>query len=360
MNIKRILTIVLCTLLAAILVLGGILLSKVWPLLSSGSFSSTAEPTEPTSPTVPSETPTEPEATEHVHEYVLSDTTNATCTGYGWKVYTCKTCGISHMPTEERVDPLGHNYEERTVTEATCTEAAVIERTCTRCGHQDTSVNQENKPLGHNWGHGQVYVATCEEGGYTEFVCMRCNLVEKRDQTEPLGHQFENAVAFPATCTEDAYTLELCSRPGCGGENKIIEENTAIGHTPDSWHTLDTGEFVQFCTTCLAPLMEDADSSKTYDILINQQQVHADPSGEGVAYISHELTIGVSGDASAKPFHYTVNDYLCNDSLVLTYQQGIGLVITYTDQENVSHSYYIDHAASLTITIPLTGAPTIE
>jgi hypothetical protein len=189
---------------------------------------------------------------------------------------------------------------------------------------------------------------------------MRCNLVEKRDQTDPLGHQFENAVAFPATCTEDAYTLELCSRPGCGGENKIIEENTAIGHTPDSWHTLDTGEFVQFCTTCLAPLMEDADSSKTYDILINQQQVHADPSGEGVAYISHELTIGVSGDASAKPFHYTVNDYLCNDSLVLTYQQGIGLVITYTDQENVNHSYYIDHAAPLTITIPVAGAPTIE
>lgn len=360
MNIKRILTIVLCTLLAAILVLGGILFSKVWPLLASGAFSATAEPTEPTSPTVPSETPTEPEPTEHVHEYVLSDTTNATCTGYGWKVYTCKTCGISHMPTEERVDPLGHNYEERTVTEATCTEAAVIERTCTRCGHQDTSVNQENKPLGHNWGHGQVYVATCEEGGYTEFACTRCNLVEKRDQTDPLGHQFESTAAFPATCTEDAYTLELCSRPGCGGENKLVEENTAIGHTPDSWHALDTGEFVQFCTTCLAPLMEDADNSKTYDILINQQQVYADPSGEGVAYISHELTIGVSGDASAKPFHYTVNDYLCNNSLVLTYQSGVGLVITYTDQENVSHSYNIDHAAPLTITIPLTGAPTIE
>ena len=292
-----------------------------------------------------------------MHTYELSDTIAATCDGYGWKVYKCSTCEHTHMPVEERTDPLGHNYKSSTTMESTCTEPGTIEEVCTRCGNKTAT---QKEPLGHNWGHGAVHDATCDAGGYTEFTCMRCGFAEQRDTTEPLGHQLENPVTFPATCTEDAYTASTCAREGCEFVDKVIEVGTATGHTPDSWHALDSGEFAQFCTTCLAPLMEDADSSKTYDILINQQQVHADPSGEGVAYISHELTIGVSGDASAKPFHYTVNDYLCNDSLVLTYQQGIGLVITYTDHENVSHSYYIDHAASLTITIPLTGAPTIE
>lgn len=354
MNAKRILFIVLCVLLAAILVLTGIALSKVSGLLGLGDTPA------PTEPTVPTEAPTDPQNTEHVHDYVLTDTIDATCDGYGWKVYTCRSCDHTHMPVDQRVDPLGHNYEVSSVTEATCTEGGITECTCTRCGHKDTPADQQKAPLGHSFDHGQVYTATCDAGGFTQFVCMRCGLEEKKDPTEPLGHQFENTVTFPATCTEDAYTLALCSRPGCGAEEKVIEAGTATGHTPDSWHVLDTGEFVQLCTTCFSPLMEAADSSKAYDILINQHQVHADPSGEGVAYISYMLTIGVSGDSSAKLFRYTVNDYLCNDTLVFSYQPDAGFVLAYTDPDGTAHRYFIDHTETLTITVPLTGIPTIE
>ncbi|MBQ9930198.1 MAG: hypothetical protein IJO72_05415 [Oscillospiraceae bacterium] len=353
MDIKRILFIALCVLLATILILTGIAVIKIGSVFG---FSDTPDPTEPTEPT---EAPTEP-ATQHVHDYVLSETIAATCDGYGWNIYTCQTCDHTHMPVSERVDPLGHDYQLSTVVEATCTEAGLTEYTCTRCDRKNTPESEQQAPLGHNWGHGQVYVATCEEGGYTEFVCMRCNLVEKRDQTEPLGHQFENAVAFPATCTEDAYTLELCSRPGCGGENKIIEENTAIGHTPDSWHTLDTGEFDLFCTVCATSLAVKADETQTYGILLDHTQVHADPSGEGVSHISHTVTLGITGDSSVKLFVYTVNDYLCNDTLTLSYENGTGFVWEYTDADGVNQRFTVDHTADLTITVPLSGTATVE
>ena len=128
LNIKRILFIVLCVLLATILILTGIALSKI------GNLFGAPEAPAPTEPTAPSETPTEPEATLHTHDYILSDTIQATCDGYGWKIYTCQICQHTHMPVDERIDPLGHDYQAGAITEATCTEGSFVEYTCTRCG----------------------------------------------------------------------------------------------------------------------------------------------------------------------------------------------------------------------------------
>ena len=356
MNIKRILFIAVCVLLATILVLTGIALSKV-----SGVLVFLNPPTPaPTEPTAPSETPTEPEATVHVHDYVLTDKIGAACDGYGWNIYTCQTCQHTHMPVDERIDPLGHNYEVSKSTEATCTEAGYTELTCTRCGRKDVPADQQQAPLGHSWGHGQVYVATCEEGGFTRFTCQRCCIEETKDQTEPLGHQFDDVINYPATCTEDAYTIALCVREGCGAQDQVTEAGTATGHISSGWQIQESGEFLQLCTACFTPLTEKAEEGKPYGILLDLQQTHADPSGEGVAYISHSVTIGISGDVSAKLFTYTVNDYLCNNTLTLSYEPGTGFVMEYTDQDGVNQRYFINHTAVLTITIPLTGAPTIE
>lgn len=354
MNIKRILFIVVCVLLATILVLTGIALSKVSGVLGLLNPPAPA----PTEPTVPSEVPTEPEATVHVHDYILTDTIDAACDGYGWKIYTCQTCQHTHMPVEERTDPLGHNYEVSKSTEATCTEAGFTEMTCTRCGRKEVPTDQQKKPLGHSFDHGLITEATCTEGGSTKFTCQRCGIEEVKDETQPLGHQFETKEVSPATCTEDAYTITACTR--CAVEDKVIEVGTATGHSSSGWQIQESGEFVQLCTSCFTPLMEKADENKPYGILLNLQQVHADPSGEGVAYISHSVTIGISGDVSAKLFTYTVNDYLCNDTLTLSYESGTGFIMEYTDQAGVNQRYFINHTAELTITIPLTGAPTIE
>ncbi len=223
MNIKRILFIALCVLLATVLILTGLALAKVGKL-----FGFTQPPT-PVESTVPSTAPTEPEATQHVHDYVLTETIDATCDGYGWKIYTCQTCEHTHMPVNERTDPLGHNYEVTTVTEATCTEGGFTEYTCSRCGRKDTPADAQQQPLGHDFGHGMVTEATCTEGGSTKFTCQRCGIEEKKDITEALGHQFDSVATFPATCTEDAYTLSTCTR--CGFEEKVIEVGTATNHS---------------------------------------------------------------------------------------------------------------------------------
>ncbi len=354
MNIKRILFIAVCVLLATILVLTGIALSKVSGVLGLLSPSTQA----PTEPPVPSEVPTEPEATVHVHDYVLTDTIDAACDGYGWNIYTCQTCQHTHMPVDERIDPLGHNYEVSKSTEATCTEAGFTELTCTRCGRKETPADQQKEPLGHNFDHGLITEATCTEGGSTKFTCQRCGIEEVKDETKPLGHQFETKETSPATCTEDAYTITACTR--CAAEDKVIEVGTATGHNSSGWQVQESGELAQLCTNCFIPLTEKAEDGKPYGILLNLQQVHADPSGEGVAYISHSVTIGISGDISAKIFTYTVNDYLCNNTLTLSYKPGIGFVMEYTDQDGVNQRYFINHTASLTITIPLTGTPTVE
>ncbi len=350
MDIKRILFIALCVLLATILILTGIAVIKIGSVFG---FSDTPDPTEPTEPT---EAPTEP-ATQHVHDYVLSETIGATCDGYGWNIYTCQTCDHTHMPVSERVDPLGHDYQLSTVVEATCTEAGLTEYTCTRCDRKNTPKSEQQAPLGHNWGHGQVHAATCEEGGYTEFTCMRCDLVEKRDETAPLGHQLGESVSYPATCTEDACTVSTCQR--CAFADRVIEAGTATGHTPGVWYA-QSGEFDLFCTVCATSLAVKADETQTYGILLDHTQVHADPSGEGVSHISHTVTLGITGDSSVKLFVYTVNDYLCNDTLTLSYENGTGFVWEYTDADGVNQRFTVDHTADLTITVPLSGTATVE
>lgn len=349
MNAKRILFIVLCVLLAAILALTGIALSKVGNLFG---FFETPTPVETTTP---SEAPTEPEATQHVHDYVLTDTIAAACDGYGWNIYTCQTCSHTHMPVSERTDPLGHDYQATTVTEATCTEAGFTELTCSRCGRKDTPADQQTEPLGHSFGHGLITEATCTEGGFTKFTCQRCGVEEIKDETEPLGHQFDSVVTSPATCTEDACTVSTCTR--CAFEDKVIEVGSATGHTPGEWH-MQAGEYAKHCSICAANLQERADAGKNYSILLQPHQTLTDENG--VSYTQYSVTIGVSGDASVMIFTYTVNDYLGNDTLCFSYESGIGFIMEYVNQAGENVRLTIDHTAPLTITVYPDQFPTVE
>ena len=356
MNAKRILFIVLCALLAIMLTLAGIVIFK---------FVGTSTPNQPTvtTPTIPvditpteppTDAPTEPPATEHVHDYVLKETVDATCTGYGWKVYTCRTCKITNMPADQRTDPLGHNYETSTVTESTCTEPGITEEVCTRCGDKTAT---QKEPLGHSWGYGAVHDATCTEGGGTKFTCLLCGTEEIKDQTEPLGHAFGEPTHFPATCTEDAYTLALCTREGCDAHDQVIEVGTATGHTAGTWHYQGPNEFYLHCSVCAISLRKPAGEGIAYDILLNQQQAMTDETG--AAYTSHAITIGVPDDASVEAFTYTVNNYLGDENLTISYQVGVGFVMTIL-LDGTQQSYSINHCAPLTITISPDGIPTIE
>jgi len=365
MNAKRILFIVLCALLVITLIMASIVIFKLaefglFEILfpSSESESTSPKPTAP-DPTVPSEKPTDPEATVHEHNFVLTESVKPTCTGYGWNVYTCQTCNHVHMPENERIAPLKHDYGEgKVIKEATCTEGGLTEYACTRCGHVDASASKETEPLGHNYDHGHIYEATCTEGGYTKFTCLRCGVDELKDQTDPVGHRFEKPVSFPATCTEDAYSAIACTYEGCTEmQDKVIEVGTAPGHTPEEWTVMETGELVQKCSTCHLPTGE-LYGEKDYSILFNFQQTHTD--ADGITYVSHTVTIGVSNDPSTQMVTYTIYDYLGNDTLSLSFQSGLGFVLEYLDQENVSHYCFINQKTPLTIMLYSDGGLAIE
>ena len=356
MSTKRILFIVLCALLAIMLTLAGIVIFKFVDTPDSNPTFTTT-PTDPvdTAPTEPStDAPTEPQATDHVHDYVLTETVDATCTGYGWKIYTCRTCKITNMPADQRIEPLGHNYETSTTMEATCTEPGMTEETCTRCGDKTA---QQTEPLGHSWGYGALHDATCTEGGGTKFTCLICGAEEIKDQTEPLGHAFGEPTLFPATCTDDAYTLALCTRIGCDGQDKIIEVGTAIGHTAGTWHFQGSNTFYLHCSICSTSLRKPAGEGVAYDILVDQQQDMTDETG--ASYTCHSVTIGVADDASVENFTYTVNNYLGVENVTLSYEIGAGFVMT-IGLDDAQQSYSINHCAPLTITISLEGIPTVE
>lgn len=348
MSTKRILFILLCALLVIILVLTGVAISRIGNLFGLNTTPAATEPP------VPIEGPTEPQATQHQHSYILTDTIKATCDGYGWNIYTCQGCQQTHMPVDERMDPLGHNYEATTVTEATCTEAGYAEYTCTRCSKTDVPADKQQEPLGHNFDHGRVHEATCTEGGYTQSTCLRCGITETKDQTEALGHQYGEPVVFPATCTEDAYTVATCTL--CAAEDKVIEVGTATGHIPGVWHFQGPNAFYLHCEVCACSLRETAAEGVAYDILLDFPQAATDETG--AAYTIRTVTVGVPGDSTVKMFSYTINDYLGDESLSVSYQAGVGFVMTFL-VDGVEQSYSVDHCQSLTITIAADGIPSI-
>ena len=107
----------------------GAALADHWPII--GTFTYTVEQ----------------EEGEHVHSYVMTEESPATCTEEGYRIYTC-ACGESY---EEPLAALGHDYQISSRTEATCTEPGEIVYTCGRCGD---SYLEMIPAAGHNYQDG--------------------------------------------------------------------------------------------------------------------------------------------------------------------------------------------------------------
>lgn len=107
----------------------GTALADHWPII--GTFTYTVEQ----------------ENGEHVHNYVMTSETPATCTTEGSKTYTCE-CGESYT---EPMAALGHAYELTSQTSASCTEAGKIVYTCSRCSD---SYTETIPAAGHKYVNG--------------------------------------------------------------------------------------------------------------------------------------------------------------------------------------------------------------
>lgn len=342
MKAKKILFAVMCSLLALVIILSCVVAVRVSQMFNGSTASpestgapsteeSTTVPTEestaPSQTTAPTETdettlpttiPTEstaPTEETHVHDFVLTDSVTATCTTYGYNIYTC-ACGKQEIPHDEQVSPLGHNFGAGEVIEASCEEAGCTRYTCSRCGiAEDRDVVNA---LGHNYEIAETVDPSCSAPGFTRSVCAGCG-DEILEEIESLVHSFEPTQIVDGSCTEDGYTLYVC---GNCGQEEMRDIITASGHELTSWK-----DGSRSCVNC--DLVETHQDLYITNVLASGSDI--------VDYKLYRISIGT--DYSAEDFVYYINDYINNGTLTYHYDTNYGLVITYQENGDIKTEY---------------------
>lgn len=280
---KRILLAVMCTLLALVVVMGGIVFDKVNTLLSvaqppqstPGASTGQTDPPATSEATEPEQSrPTEP---PHEHNLVLKESISATCTAFGYNVYTC-ACGKTYLPNEEYTNPLGHDYVA-----------------------------------------GETVELTCTQDGYTPYTCTRCEDVDKRDYQEAEGHHLESETVVPPTCDEEGYTTGFCT---VCEEDVIYDIVQPNGHEYGEWNTTNEagdaipGKKERICGTCGGVDTELIPPTGTLEI--KNQTVTTLTDNENVEYQCYVITVGT--ELTPDAYTYTINSYV-NDQLTFVYDE---------------------------------------
>lgn len=331
MNLKRILFIIMCVLLALTIILTAVVISRVSGMLQGGKPSvtvtegNTGDPTgeaptgdaqQPTGGEAPTgETPTEG---NHEHNMVKYSVNYPGCTQYGWTVFKC-SCGKTS--TGEFKDPLGHSYGTGTTVAATCTEGGYTSYTCSRCSHVDDNFNR-TQPLGHDFTIVMEEVdATCTENSYIIRRCSHSGCKETQKEILPetaTGHDWvesENDRTEP-TCTETGKKVFACGADGCTATKE--EVTPALGHDLGDWTTGSEGQ-----ASCTRP---DCGITVTESQLKILKTSHSN-DGSCTHYI-----IEVGTDETGCLYTYEVVNYL-TDEPTFTYENGVGLKVTYSEGE---------------------------
>lgn len=293
MTPKRILFAAMCALLVIVIIMTGIVIHRAGKLLtgsdrlagstegsSEESTESTGESTGESATEESSENTSQSTAeSEHTHDFVLTQTIDATCENYGWNIYTCSICEHMDMPLNERTDPLGHEYD-----------------------------------------HGVVVSATCTQGGCTRYTCTRCGGVDEQNVTEALDHSWDAGTLIEATCTEGAATEYHCTREGCTEtKREAVEGSTpAGGHSYGAWTQTDSGTFERTCSACGAVESSDA-------LGIRKEMSTTVQDGD-TSYVLYEIYVGT--EAEPMLLRYEIMDYLQSE-IQYTYDTARGLVVSY-------------------------------
>lgn len=168
----------------------------------------------------------------HVHNYTVAATTEATCEKAGMVTKQC-SCGSSKTET---ISALGHDYKETTSTAATCTTPGSSVKVCSRCKDKKT---ENIAAKGHNYQVTSTTKPTCSTSGSEVKTCSNCN--DKQTTTlSKLNHTYQTSKTA-ATCTEQGKEISKCSTCGAVGQTK---NTPALGH---DWEDTVTKEAT--CTT---------------------------------------------------------------------------------------------------------------
>ena len=210
----------------------------------SGSSSTTSTPSTPATPAPPACS----------HEWVVTDSVDATCIVEGSITYTCSKCGKTKTDAVAKTE---HSYELTAQTEATCKDKATETYTCSVCGDIYTL---EGELGNHIYTRSAESVeATCEEAGTTVYICSICGDTYS-EEVPALGHDFSQTkeVIKAPTCTEEGVKAYICKRCGVTNEEEPIPAtgHTTVYNTLESPTFLHKGRAVDYCTTCKQNITE--------------------------------------------------------------------------------------------------------
>lgn len=270
MPLKRIVLIIMCSILAVMVIMMGVMVGKVAPVLgallglnedpaptvppTTQTDPTTQPATDPTTqPTVPPTTqPTVPPTTDPKHEHnyaTLKEEKKPTCAAEGYKIFIC-SCGETK---QETVDPLAHSFGAGKLVTPTCTEGGYTLRKCAICGYEEKQ--DEKDALGHNYKETETVAVGCEQDGYVESQCELCEDIKRENIVKATGHTWVAGKVHEPTCTEEGYTEYSCSNKDCE-EKKKDDKVPALEHKFGAWSVVKDpaagkpGEEERKCSVC--------------------------------------------------------------------------------------------------------------
>lgn len=260
------------------------------------------------------------------HNFILLDSTEASCLMLGYDRYLCTECG--KIEKRDYVNALGHAWQGILIREATCETDGKLMELCFRCGEAKVKTTPKGE---HDYSSYPVE-ATCTSSGYTVKECVNCGDRHITDITNALAHNYK-AHTTPATCEAGGRTLHLCH--GCGS-SFITDYTDSLGH---SWndgevitHPSCTGEGVTEyrCTRCNTSKLEPIPATD-----------HT--AGDAATCIDDQLCVdcgAVITRALKHSFEAVVTDATCTEMGFTTYtcsECGISYKSDYTNPLGHNH-----------------------
>lgn len=258
------------------------------------------------------------------HDWDSKTVVNPTCAAAGYTRETCKNCGLIRYTAGAAAT--GHTTTTETVA-ATCTADGYIRTYCTKC-KAEIGDRTTLKKSGHSFGEWtDIVTATCGQTGVQYHECSACKQIEYRTVEKLTDHSYEDVVTAP-TCTAQGYTTHTCTV--CGGsyvdtyidvlshnmENVAEESQAATCMTPSI--TVDK------CSRCDYKTVTVGSDTKGHDF----QEV-ADKSQAATCGQSGYRTMECSG-CGLEYKEYTDNATGKHDWKYETKQEGTTLTVTAT------------------------------
>ena len=150
----------------------------------------------------------------HVHDYVISNRQEATCTKNEVITYICE-CGDSYNETGDKLPHTPSDWEVSNPATETQTGLEVIK--CSECGEILETRVIDKIPHVHSFTE-EKQDATCEQDGYIKNTCT-CG--ESNTQVIPAkGHQYGDPVITEASCGKEGHSVMTCA--DCGKTKEMI------------------------------------------------------------------------------------------------------------------------------------------